>query len=55
MAKIIKRVWTSTGPLGRKVKHAAHGYTLMVNGKQERKVSSTWLSETDALEALAQR
>lgn len=55
MAKIIRRSWTSTGPLGRKVKHVAYGYTLMVNGRQERKVSSAWSTETEALEALAKR
>jgi integrase len=30
-------------------------YTLMVNGRQERKASSAWLTEADALEALAER
>ena len=55
MAKIIKRVWTSAGPLGRKIKHVAYGYTLMVHGKQERKVSSAWATEAEALEALAKR
>jgi integrase len=55
MAKIIRRVWTTQGPTGRKVRHVAYGYTLMVNGKQERKVSSAWGTEADALEALAAR
>ena len=55
MAKIIRRVWKSRGPLGDRVKHVAYGYTLMVQGKQERKVSSAWMTESDALEALAQR
>jgi integrase len=55
MAKIIRRTWTSRGPLGRPVKHVAYGYTLMVHGKQERKASSDWLTETEAFEALAQR
>jgi integrase len=55
MAKIIRRTWSSTGPLGRKVKHVAFGYTLMVNGRQERKVSGVWATETEALEALAKR
>jgi hypothetical protein len=27
MAKIIKRVWATTGPLRRQVKHVAYGYT----------------------------
>ena len=40
MAKIIKRQWTTRGPLGQRVRHVAFRYTLMVNGKRERKVSS---------------
>lgn len=32
MAKIIRRVWTSTGPLGRKVKHVAHEYAFYEAG-----------------------
>jgi integrase len=55
MAKIIRRVWKTRGALGERVKHVAYGYTLMVNGHQERKVSSAWLTETEALEALAKR
>src|SRR5262245_23316899 len=55
MAKIIRRTWTSAGPTGRRVRHTAYGYTLMVNGRQERKCSSAWLTEAEALEALAQR
>ncbi len=55
MAKIIRRIWTSAGPTGKRVKHVAYGFTLMVNGKRERKVSSEWLMEQDALAALAQR
>ncbi len=55
MAKIITREWTVRGPLGRPVKRIAYGYSLMVNGRQERKISSAWLTEADALEALAKR
>jgi integrase len=55
MAKIIRRTWTSAGPTGKRVRHTAYGYTLMVSGRQERKCSSAWLTEADALEALAQR
>jgi len=36
MAKIIKRAWTSAGPTGKRVKHVAYGYTLMVNGREVR-------------------
>ncbi len=55
MAKIIRRIWTAEGPTGKRVRHVAFGYTLMVNRKQERKVSSAWLTESDALAELAQR
>jgi integrase len=37
------------------VKHVAYGYTLMVNGTREKRFSSAWLTETDALAALTER
>jgi hypothetical protein len=37
MAKIIRREWTSKGPLGKRVRHVAFGYTLAINGTRERK------------------
>jgi hypothetical protein len=55
MAKLIRRTWTVRGLRGERVKRVAYGYSLMVNGKQERKVSGDWVTETDALEALAKR
>ena len=55
MAKIIRREWTSTGPMGKKVKHTSFGYTLTINGTRERKFSSDWVSEADALKALSER
>ena len=55
MAKVIRRTWTSDGPLGKRVRHTAFGYTLTVNGKRERKFSSAWLKEADALKALSER
>lgn len=55
MAKIIRRVWTGPGPTGKRVRHVAYGYTLMVNGSRERKVSSEWLAEADAVRSLSQR
>ena len=55
MAKIIRREWTSAGPLGKRVRHTAFGYTITVNGKRERKVSSDWTCEEDALKALSER
>jgi hypothetical protein len=55
MAKIIKRTWTSQGPTGRRVRRVAFGYTLMVDGQRERRISSDWPTEDDALQALAAR
>jgi hypothetical protein len=48
-AEVIKREWTIKGALGRNVKHVAYGFALMINGKRERKVCSTW--EAEALTA----
>src|SRR5215471_10604603 len=55
MAKIIRRTWTTKGPTGKKVRHTAFGYHLMVEGKREKKFSSEWATEADALAALAAR
>ena len=55
MAKIFCRTWISKGPLGKRVRHTGYGFTLMVNGKRERKMSSAWLSENDAMAALSAR
>ena len=55
MAKIIRREWTIAGPLGKRVRHVAFGYTLVVNGQRERKVSSAWTSKEDAMQALSER
>ena len=54
MAKLITRKWLSKGPTGHKVRRIAYGYTLQVNGKQERKVDASWTKE-DAENALAVR
>lgn len=54
MASIIKRTWTSRGPTGHKVKKVAWGYTVQINGKQERKFSGEWTRD-DAQNALAAR
>lgn len=55
MAKIIRREWISKGPLGKRARHVAFGYTLAINGQRERKSSSAWTSEEDALKALNAR
>ena len=51
MAEVIRRTWRS-GPRG--VKRTSWGYTLQVNGKQERKFDGSW-TEDDAQLALAER
>ncbi len=55
MAKIVRRKWTSRGPLGERVRHVAFGYALMVNGKRERRWSSAWTTDEEARKALEQR
>src|SRR5262249_29817268 len=54
MATIQKRTWLSRGPTGHKVRKVAWGYTLQVNGKQERKFSAEWTEEEAGAE-LAKR
>jgi integrase len=52
--RVIKRTWKSRGPLGRKVKHVAFGYSVWIDGKRERIVKSTWTKE-EAEKELAAR
>jgi len=54
MATVQKRTWLSRGPTGHKVRKVAWGYTLQVDGKQERKYSAEW-SREDAQTALDTR
>jgi integrase len=54
MATLIKRIWYSRGATGHRVKRVAYGYTLQVNGKQERKTDARW-TEEDAERELAKR
>src|SRR6266446_626855 len=54
MAVVVKRTWRSRGPTGHKVRKVAWGYTLQVNGQQERRYDAAW-SRRDAEEALAKR
>ena len=51
MATVQKRTWLSRGPTGHKVRKVAWGYTLQVDGKQERKYSAGWTRD-DAQTAL---
>jgi hypothetical protein len=52
MAKVIKRVWKSTGPSGHRVKRVAWGYRIVVNGKPEKVTRADWTKEA-ARDALA--
>ncbi len=54
MATVQKRTWLRRGPTGHKVRKVAWGYTLQVNGKQERKFAVEWTKD-DARDALAAR
>src|SRR3990170_4307116 len=50
--KLVKRVWR--GLTGHRAKKVAWGYTLQLNGKQERRVCGEWTKE-QARDALAKR
>ena len=52
--KIITRVWKAPGPTSRMIKRTSYGYSVRLNGKQERKVDATW-SKDDALAELRKR
>src|SRR5215472_17548377 len=54
MATVQKRTWLSRATTGHKVRKVAWGYTLQVDGKQERKYSADWNRE-DAQTALDAR
>lgn len=55
MAKIIRRERTSKEAVGKRVRHVTFGYTRAINIQRERKVSSAWTCEGDALKALSER
>jgi len=55
MASVYVKRWTSRGPNGRRAKHVAWGFTLMVEGKRERRFSSEWATEEQAWEELSRR
>lgn len=52
--RIIRRTWKSRGPMGRKVKHVAWGYSVWLDGRRERRWNSSW-TQDDAEKALAAR
>ena len=43
--KITTHMWTTKNALGKRIKHVAYGYTMMVNGQRERKWSDEWTSK----------
>lgn len=56
MARVIRRTWTSIGPTGKRIRRVGWGYTLQrPDGKRERRFSSEWLTEDDAIAELAKR
>jgi integrase len=54
IGQVIRKIWKSRGPSGRKVKHVAYGYNVWIDGKRERRFDSAW-TEEDAGKALAAR
>lgn len=54
MAKVIKRVWKSTGPNGHQVRRVAWGYRIVINGTPEKVTRAEWTKD-DAGDALAAR
>jgi integrase len=53
--KITENVWTTKNALGKRIKHVAYGYTMMVNGKRERKWCKEWTSKEDVITAVHER
>ena len=45
MARLIRRVWKGPGANGHKIRKVSWGYSLQVDGKQERKVCAAWSKE----------
>jgi hypothetical protein len=52
MAPVVQRIWRS-GP--RKVRRTAWGYTLQVDGKQERKYDAAWTKDDAVAPLVAAR
>jgi integrase len=50
--RVRRRMWTRRGPTGHQVKVVSWGFTVQVNGKQQKRFSSEWTKEA-AQEALA--
>lgn len=45
MARLIRRVWKGPGPNGHKIRKVSWGYSVQVDGKQERHVCAAWSKE----------
>lgn len=54
MARVGKRVWKSRGVGGRRVRKTAWGYSLVVDGRQQKAYRESWTKD-DAERALAER
>ena len=50
--RVRRRSWTKRGPTGHQVKVTSWGFTVQVNGKQQRRFNADWTKE-DAQDALA--
>jgi integrase len=50
--KVRRRTWTKRGPTGHQIKVISWGFTVQVNGKQQKRFNADWTKE-DAQEALA--
>ncbi len=53
MARLIKRVWKGPGPNGHKIRKVSWGYSVQVDGKQERHVCAAWSKEEAQAELAA--
>jgi len=53
--RITTHVWTTKNALGKRIRHTAFGYTMMVNGKRERKWCGRWTSKEDVIKAVRER
>jgi integrase len=52
MAQITEKVWTKRSPTGHKINMTSWGFTVQINGKQQKRFNADWTKE-DARDALA--
>src|SRR5262250_2675050 len=53
--RITTHQWTTKNTLGKRIKRIAYGYTMMVNGKRERKWCGEWTTKDDVINAVHER